>query len=80
MRQPSDSSYGSQGEYTGVIYNLPILTGIDLSPSLIVRIAAECPNVSGLKDIVTEYFHTVGALREVKRVRADYCVLSGWED
>ncbi len=63
-----------------VIYNLPMLTGIDLSPSLIGRIAAECPNVSGLKDTVTEYFHTVGALREVKRVRPDFSVLSGWED
>jgi 2-dehydro-3-deoxy-D-pentonate aldolase len=63
-----------------LVYNLPMLTGIDLSPSLIARIAAECPNVTGLKDTVTEYFHTVGVLREVKRVRADFCVLSGWED
>jgi 2-dehydro-3-deoxy-D-pentonate aldolase len=63
-----------------LIYNLPMLTGIDLSPSLIARIAVECPNVTGLKDTVTEYFHTVSALREVKRVRADFSVLSGWED
>ena len=63
-----------------LIYNLPMLTGIDLSPSLIARIAAECPNVTGLKDTVTEYFHTVGVLREVKRVRPDFSVLSGWED
>ena len=63
-----------------VIYNLPMLTGVDLSPALIARIADECPNVSGLKDTVTEYFHTVGVLREVKRVRPDFSVLSGWED
>ncbi len=63
-----------------VVYNLPMLTGIDLSPSLIARIAAECPNAVGLKDTVTEYFHIVGALREVKRVRFDFSVLSGWED
>jgi 4-hydroxy-tetrahydrodipicolinate synthase len=63
-----------------LIYNLPMLTGIDLSPSLIARIATECPNVTGLKDTVTEYFHTVGVLREVKRVRSDFSVLSGWED
>ena len=63
-----------------LVYNLPMLTGIDLSPSLITRIAAECPNVTGLKDTVTEYRHTVGVLREVKRVRADFSVLSGWED
>jgi dihydrodipicolinate synthase/N-acetylneuraminate lyase len=63
-----------------LVYNLPMLTGIDLSPSLIARIAAECPNVTGLKDTVTEYFHSVGVLREVKRVRPDFSVLSGWED
>ena len=63
-----------------LIYNLPMLTGIDLSPSLIARIAAECPNVTGLKDTVTEYFHTVSVLREVKGVRPDFSVLSGWED
>jgi 2-dehydro-3-deoxy-D-pentonate aldolase len=63
-----------------LVYNLPMLTGIDLSSSLIARIAAECPNVGGLKDTVTEYFHTVGVLREVKRVRPDFSVLSGWED
>jgi 4-hydroxy-tetrahydrodipicolinate synthase len=62
-----------------LVYNLPMLTGIDLSPSLIGRIAAECPNVSGLKDTVTEYVHTVGVLREVKRVRPDFSILSGWE-
>src|SRR5918999_1825057 len=61
-------------------YNLPMLTGIDLSPSLIARIAAECPNVSGVKDTVTEYFHTVGVLREVKRMGPGFSVLSGWED
>jgi 2-dehydro-3-deoxy-D-pentonate aldolase len=38
-----------------VIYNLPMLTGIGLSPSLIARIAAECPNVVGLKDTVISF-------------------------
>ena len=63
-----------------LVYNLPMLTGIDLSPSLVARIAAECPNVTGLKDTVTEYRHTVGVLREVKPMRPDFSVLSGWED
>jgi dihydrodipicolinate synthase/N-acetylneuraminate lyase len=35
---------------------------------------------TGLKDTVTEYRHTLGVPREVKRVRADFSVLSGWED
>ncbi len=63
-----------------LVYNLPMLTGIDLSPSLIARIATECPNVSGLKDTVTEYAHVIGVLREVKPSRDDFSVLIGWED
>jgi 4-hydroxy-tetrahydrodipicolinate synthase len=63
-----------------VVYNLPMLTGIDLSPSLIGRLAGEYPNVIGLKDTVTEYFHTVAVLREIKPIRPDFAVLSGWED
>ncbi len=63
-----------------VIYNLPMLTGIDLSPALISRLAEKRPNVVGLKDTVTEYNHLVSVLREVKPARPDFSVLCGWED
>ena len=63
-----------------LVYNLPMLTGIDLSPSLVARIADECPNVVGIKDTVTVYAHTVGVLQEVKAERPNFAVLSGWED
>ena len=62
------------------IYNLPMLTGVELSPSLVARIADGCPNVVGIKDTVTVYAHTVGVLQEVKAARPDFAVLSGWED
>ena len=38
-----------------LIYNLPMLTGIDLSPSLVARIATECPNAVGIKDTVISF-------------------------
>jgi len=63
-----------------LVYNLPMLTGVDLSPSLVARLAHECANVVGIKDTVTVYAHTVGVLREVKAARPDFAVLSGWED
>ena len=63
-----------------LIYNLPMLTGVDLSSSLVARVAGECPNVVGLKDTVTEYSHTVNVLREVKPGRSDFSVLAGFED
>jgi 4-hydroxy-tetrahydrodipicolinate synthase len=63
-----------------LLYNFPMLTGIDLSPGLIARIAGEYPNVAGLKDTVTEYSHIVNVLQEVKPVRPDFVVLAGFED
>jgi 2-dehydro-3-deoxy-D-pentonate aldolase len=38
-----------------VIYNLPMLTGVDLSPSLVARTADECPNAVGIKDTVMSF-------------------------
>lgn len=63
-----------------MIYNFPMLTGIDLSPALVRRVAEECPNVVGIKDTVTEYAHTVKVLRAVKPVRPDFAVFAGFED
>lgn len=63
-----------------LIYNLPMLTGIDLSAGLIARVADKCPNVAGLKDTVTEHSHIVNVLREVKPQRPDFVVLVGFED
>jgi 4-hydroxy-tetrahydrodipicolinate synthase len=62
------------------IYNLPMLTGINLSPALVGRLAAECSNVTGLKDTVTEYSHIWNVLGEVEPVRPDFSVLAGFED
>ncbi len=63
-----------------LIYNFPMLTGIDLSPGLVARVATECPNVAGLKDTVAEYSHIVSVLQEVKPIRLDFSVLAGFED
>jgi 2-dehydro-3-deoxy-D-pentonate aldolase len=63
-----------------LIYNLPVLTGVELSPSLVARVARECSNVAGLKDTVTEYSHIWNVLREVEPVKPDFSVLAGFED
>jgi len=63
-----------------LIYNFPMVTGIDLSPGLVARVATECPNVAGLKDTVAEYSHLVNVLQEVKPVSPDFSVLVGFED
>lgn len=38
-----------------LVYNLPLLTGLDLWPSLVARVASERPNVVGLKDTVIPF-------------------------
>jgi len=63
-----------------LIYNFPMLTGVELSPGLVARIAVECPNTVGLKDTVAEYSHTVNVLREIRPVRPGFSVLAGFED
>jgi 2-dehydro-3-deoxy-D-pentonate aldolase len=63
-----------------LIYNLPVLTGVELSSSLVARVARECSNVAGLKETVTEYSHIWNVLREVKPVKPEFSVLAGFED
>ena len=38
-----------------MLYNLPMLTGIDLSPSLVARVARESSNVVGIKDTIISF-------------------------
>ena len=63
-----------------LLYNLPMLTGIDLSPSLVARLSGERENIVGIKDTVTVYGHIVNVLQEVKATKPDFAVLCGWED
>src|SRR5215207_3425820 len=64
-----------------LIYNLSMLTGVDLSPFLVARVDGECPHVVRLKDtVVTVCSHTVNEVREVKTERLDFSVLAGFED
>ena len=63
-----------------LIYNLPVLTGVELSPSLVAKVAYECSNVAGLKDTVTEYSHIWNVLREVKPIKSEFSILAGFED
>ncbi len=67
-------------EIPTLVYNFPMLTGIDLSPALVGRLAAECPNIVGIKDTVKEYMHTVNVLQEAKESSPDFTVLVGFED
>lgn len=63
-----------------VLYNFPALTGQDLSPSLVLRLATECERIVGIKDTVDTVRHTRDLLRVVKPVRPDFAVLAGFDE
>lgn len=63
-----------------MVYNFPLLTGIDLSPRLVARLASDTENIVGIKDTVTEHSHTLDVLGEVKPARPDFSVVVGFEE
>ena len=42
-------------EIPTLVYNFPMLTDIDLSPTLLARLARECSSIVGVKDTVKEF-------------------------
>lgn len=63
-----------------LLYNFPILTGQDLSIELIGRLAADCPNIVGIKDTVDCMSHIRRIVFEVKGKRPDFMVFSGFDE
>ncbi len=63
-----------------VLYNFPALTGQDLSPSLVLRLATECERIVGIKDTVDTVRHTRDLIRTLKPVRPDFAVLAGFDE
>ncbi|AIE83026.1 dihydrodipicolinate synthase family protein [Actinotignum sp. GS-2025e] len=63
-----------------MLYNFPERTGADLTPELVAELAARHENIVALKDTVDTQSHTRRVIREVKKVRPDFAVLSGFDE
>jgi 4-hydroxy-tetrahydrodipicolinate synthase len=63
-----------------IIYNFPALTGQDLSPQLIKRLALDCPNIVGIKDTVDCISHIRDLIIHVKGARPDFKVICGYDE
>ena len=63
-----------------ILYNFPDRTGVSLSADLVCRLAAECPAIVGLKDTVDTISHTRDVIMQVKKIRPDFAVLSGYDE
>ncbi len=63
-----------------LLYNFPALTGQDLSIELVGRLAKDCPNIVGIKDTVDCMSHIRRIILEVKGMRPDFLVFSGYDE
>ncbi|SMF35208.1 dihydrodipicolinate synthase family protein [Desulfovibrio gilichinskyi] len=63
-----------------VMYNFPALTGQDLSPALVKRIALDCPNIIGIKDTVDCISHIRDLIFQVKSARKDFKIICGFDE
>ncbi len=63
-----------------LMYNFPALTGQDLTPSLVKRIAEDCPNIVGIKDTVDCISHIRDLIIQAKGARPDFRIICGYDE
>lgn len=63
-----------------ILYNFPALTGQDLSPQFLLNLAKEYPNISGVKDTISDVGHTREIIQTVKREIPSFGVYCGFDD
>lgn len=61
-----------------ILYNFPALTGFDLSPQLVERLALRHANILGVKDTVPEEEHLL-AMLEIKQKKPAFSVFCAYE-
>ncbi len=62
------------------LYNFPARTGNDLDASIVAELVANCPNIIGIKDTVTEMGHTRAIIEAVSEIRPEFIVYSGFDE
>ena len=81
-----ESIYDFYGEIAGkvsgdiYIYNFPDRTGYEISSQVMVKLAQEFPNIVGCKDTIPGMAHTRDIIKQMKAVRPDFKVYSGFDD
>lgn len=63
-----------------MLYNFPAMTGQDLTPAFVARLAAHYPNVLGIKDTVDQLSHIRQMIMQVKAVSPDFSVFCGFDE
>ncbi len=63
-----------------LVYNFPALTGQDISIDVLKRLAKDVDNVIGIKDTVDNISHIREVINEVRPLRPDYVIFSGYDE
>lgn len=63
-----------------LLYNFPQLTGQDLSPEFVLKLAEAYPNIIGIKETIEAVGHTREMILKVKQRKPDFAVFSGYDD
>ncbi|WP_102346587.1 dihydrodipicolinate synthase family protein [Bacillus sp. Marseille-P3661] len=63
-----------------IFYNFPGLTGQDLSPEFVLKLAKNHSNIVGIKETVDTAGHIREMILTVKAERPDFAVLTGFDD
>ena len=63
-----------------MIYNFPAVTGQDISPEMVLRLAEDCPRIVGLKDTVDTLSHIRRAIQLIKPRRPEFLIFAGFEE
>ena len=61
-----------------IIYNFPALTGFDMNPELVKRLAVRHENIVGIKDTIDDADHLRAMLR-IKEVKPEFSVFCAYE-
>ncbi len=62
------------------LYNFPERTGYDISPLIVKRLALAHTNIVGIKDTIGGVDHTRELIKQVKTIRPDFEIYSGFDD
>jgi len=63
-----------------ILYNYPELTGQDLSPELVLRLAKAYPNIVGIKETVVAVSHIREMIQSVKAEKPDFAIFCGYDE
>lgn len=60
-----------------MLYNIPGRTGVNMTPTTVARLAAQCPNIFGIKEASGNVEQMEAVCREVAKVRDKFILVSG---